>query len=225
MATLLTGFAIITAEAAAAFYRRIHALNFGVYGASKVGKTTLHSQLRTRGEVPVIRDRTVGLQRATRKVVKIDKDSRTIKTADVGGQTYFWEEWKKDMRKRKVKYIIFMIDDRHLSEAYNLEHQLSWKYLVDVICDDYWRLPKGKSKKKKDKDFPIAVGIWANKFDLWKDKYEHNGAIDKHPIFEPFKLGMQRLQDRGIPCFKYIVSAKSDPEMVYRGIMTMVKEY
>ena len=193
MATLLTGFAIITAEAAAAFYRRIHALNFGVYGASKVGKTTLHSQLRTRGEVPVIRDRTVGLKRATRKVVKIDKDSRTIKTADVGGQTYFWEEWKKDMRKRKVKYIIFMIDDRHLSEAY--------------------------------KDFPIAVGIWANKFDLWKDKYEHNGAIDKHPIFEPFKLGMQRLQDRGIPCFKYIVSAKSDPEMVYRGIMTMVKEY
>ena len=87
------------------------------------------------------------------------------------------------------------------------------------------RLSKGKSKKKKDKDFPIAVGIWANKFDLWKDKYEHNGAIDKHPIFEPFKLGMQRLQDRGIPCFKYIVSAKSDPEMVYRGIMTMVKEY
>ena len=93
MATLLTGFAIITAEAAAAFYRRIHALNFGVYGASKVGKTTLHSQLRTRGEVPVIKDRTVGLKRATRKVVKIDKDSRTIKTADVGGQTYFWEEW------------------------------------------------------------------------------------------------------------------------------------
>ena len=75
MATLLTGFAIITAEAAAAFYRRIHALNFGVYGASKVGKTTLHSQLRTRGEVPVIKDRTVGLKRATRKVVKIDKDS------------------------------------------------------------------------------------------------------------------------------------------------------
>ena len=225
MATLLTGFAIITAEAAAATWRRIHAINFGVYGASQVGKTTLHSQLRTRGEVPLVKERTVGLKRASRKVVKIDKDSRTIRTADVGGQTFYWEAWKKDMMKRKVKYIIFMIDDRHLSETYNLENQLGWQYLVDLICDDYWRLLKGKTKRKKDKDFPIAVGIWANKYDLWKDKYEYNGPIEKHPIFVPFRLGMQRLQDRGIPCFKYIVSAKSDPEMVYRGIMTMVKEY
>ena len=225
MATLLTGFAIITAEAAVGLYRRIHAINFGVYGASKVGKTTLHKQLRTRGEVPNIKDRTKGLGRASRKIIKIDKDSRTIKTADVGGQSHFWEEWRNDLLRRKVKYIIFMIDDRHLSEAYNLEHHLGWQYLVDMVCDDYWRMSRGKTKKKKDKDFPIAVGIWANKFDLWKDKYEFNGNIDHHPIFEPFRLGMQRLQDRGIPCFKYIVSAKTSPEMVYRGIMTMVKEY
>lgn len=85
MATLLTGFSILLAEAAAKLYQRLHALNFGVYGASKVGKTTLHHQLRTRGEVPNIAERTVGLKRTTRKVVKIDKDSRTIKTADVGG--------------------------------------------------------------------------------------------------------------------------------------------
>jgi len=225
MATLLTGFSILLAEAAAKLYQRLHALNFGVYGASKVGKTTLHHQLRTRGEVPNIAERTVGLNRTTRKVVKIDKDSRTIKTADVGGQTYYWDAWQKDMRNRKVKYVIFMIDDRHLKEAYNLENQLGWQFMVDTICDEYWRLNKNKSKKKKEKEFPIAVGIWANKYDLWKGQYEHNGAIEKHPIFEPFKLGMQRLQDRGIPCFKYIVSAKSDPEMVYRGIMTMVKEY
>ena len=225
MATLLTGFAIITAEAVAGMYRRIHAINFGIYGAGRVGKTTLHRQLRTRGEVPIIKERTTKLSRAGRKVIKIDKDSRTIKTADVGGQAQFWEEWKQDLMRRKVKYIIFMIDDRHLSEAYNLEHHLSWEYLVNIICDDYWRLARGKSKKKRDKDFPVAVGIWANKYDLWKDEYEHDGSIEKHPIFEPFRLGMQKLQDRGIPCFKYIISAKSDPEMVYRGIMTMVKEY
>jgi GTPase SAR1 family protein len=225
MATLLTGFSILLAEAAANMYKRLHAINFGVYGASEVGKTTLHSQLRTRGEVPKIRDRTEGLHRASRKVIKIDDDSRTIKTADVGGQSYYWDSWRSDMYDRNVKYIIFMIDDRHLSQIYNLDNQLGWQFLVDTICDDYKRFKKGKSKKKKDKDFPEAIGIWANKFDLWKDKYEHNGAIDKHPIFEPFKSGMQRLQDKGIPCFKYIVSAKSDPEMVYRGIMTMVKEY
>ena len=224
MSSLLTGFAIITAEAAASVYRKIHALNFGVYGASRVGKTTLHQQLRTRGEVPNVKKRTVGLHRPSRKVVKIDKDSRTIKTADGGGQSQYWESWKKDLMRRKVKYVIFMIDDRHLSEAYNLEHQLGWQFLVDLICDDYWRLGK-RSKKKKDKDFPMAVGLWANKFDLWKDKYGDPTKLDEHPIFQPFRLGMQRLQDKGIPCFKYIVSAKSDPEMVYRGIMTMVKEY
>ena len=225
MSSLLTGFAIITAEAAAAVYRKLHAIDFGVYGASRVGKTTLHRQIRTRGEVPDIKKRTVGLHRASRKVVKIDKDSRTIKTADIGGESQYWEAWKKDLMKRRPKYIIFMIDDRHLSEAYNLEHQLGWQYLVDLICDEYWRNPKGKSKKKKEKDFPLAVGIWANKFDLWKDKYGDSTQLNKHPIFQPFRLGMQRLQDKGIPCYKYIVSAKSDPEMVYRGIMTMVKEY
>ena len=34
-----------------------------------------------------------------------------------------------------------------------------------------------------------------------------------------------KLNDAGIPCFKYIVSAKSDSEMVYRGIATMVEDY
>lgn len=49
--------------------------------------------------------------------------------------------------------------------------------------------------------------------------------MSKHSIYEPFKYGMQRLNDKGIPTFKYIVSAKSQPEMVYRGVMTMIKEY
>jgi len=212
--SVMTGFVIIMAEQIGLLWKKLHAVSFGVYGATKVGKTTLHHQLRTRGEVPQIKERTVGRGRASRKSIKIDGDQHTIKTADIGGETLYWGEWLKDMKSRKVKYIIFMIDDRHLSQIYNLDNQLGWQFLVDTICDDYKRFKKGKSKKKKDKDFPEAIGIWANKFDLWKDKYEHNGAIDKHPIFEPFKSGMQRLQDKGIPCFKYIVSAKSDPEMV-----------
>ena len=68
------------------------------------------------------------------------------------------------------------------------------------------------------------MGIWANKYDLWGGSYEVNG-FDSHPIFDPFKYGMQKLNEKGIPCFKYIVSAKSDPEMVYRGIFTMIKDY
>ena len=70
----------------------------------------------------------------------------------------------------------------------------------------------------------MAVGIWANKYDIWGEKYPSDN-IDKHEIFEPFKYGMRKLNEKGIPCFKYIVSAKSDPEMVYRGVMTMIKDY
>lgn len=63
------------------------------------------------------------------------------------------------------------------------------------------------------------------KYDLWKDRYEHDGPIESHPIFAAFREGMQKLNDKGIPCHKYIVSAKSDSEMVYRGVLTMIKDY
>ena len=60
---------------------------------------------------------------------------------------------------------------------------------------------------------------------MWGEKYKHDGDINKHPIFDPFHYGMQKLNERGIPTFKYIVSAKSQPEMVYRGVTTMIKDY
>jgi len=185
----------------------------------------MHHQLRTRGEVPDIRERTVGKTRATRKYVKLDGDAHTVKSADVGGQVTYWNDWIHDMRSRRVKYIIFMIDDRHMNKHYDIEQQLCWTFLIDTICSSEWSLPNGKRKKKRESDYPLAVGIWANKYDLWKDKYEHDGAIEHHPIFQAFRDGMQRLNDKGIPCFKYIVSAKSDSEMVYRGVLTMIKDY
>ncbi len=219
--SVLAGFAIVITEFAIGFYKKIHAINFGVYGATKVGKTTLHHQLRTRGEVPDIKKRTVGLHKGTRKTIKLEGETHTVKTADVGGESFYWKEWIKDMKRRKVNYIIFMIDHRHLDSGANLEHQLAWKFLVDSICSTRW--PNGK--KKKDNEYPLAIGVWANKFDIWNKKHPHKGEIQDHPIFEPFKYGMQRLNDRGIPTFKYIVSAKSQPEMVYRGVTTMIKDY
>ena len=219
--SVLAGFAIVITEAVVAFYKKLHAINFGIYGATMVGKTTLHHQLRTRGEVPQIKKRTVGLHRGSRKTVKIDGDMNTLKTADVGGEAFYWKEWIKDMKNRKVKYIIFMIDHRHLDSPANLDHQLAWKFLVDSICADRWP----NRKKKKEHDYPIAIGLWANKYDIWKEKHPDDGEIEKHPIFAPFKYGMGKLNDKGIPTFKYIVSAKSQPEMVYRGVLTMIKDY
>ena len=219
--SLLTGFAVVVTEAVLAVYKKLHAINFGVYGATMVGKTTLAHQLTTRGEVHQINERTVGLHRPTRKAIKIDGQANTIKSADIGGEAIYWKEWVKDMQLRKVKYIIFMIDHRHLDNASNLDHQVAWKFLVDTVCSSTW--PTGK--RKKDVDYPMAIGIWANKYDVWGEKYKSDNPIEKHEIFEPFKYGMRKLNEKGIPCFKYIVSAKSDPEMVYRGVMTMIKDY
>ena len=144
--SLMTGFAILVGEAVIGFWKKVHAINFGVYGATMVGKTTLSHQLRTRGEVPQINERTVGLHRASRKNVKIDGESWTVKSADIGGEAIYWKEWVKDMRKRKVKYIIFMIDHRHLENNSNLDHQVAWKFLVDTICANNWQ--DGKKKKR-----------------------------------------------------------------------------
>ena len=221
--SLMTGFAILVGEAIIGFYKKIHAINFGVYGATMVGKTTLSNQLKTRGEVGQINERTIGRHRASRKNIKIDGNSHTIKSADIGGEAVYWKEWAKDMQSRRVKYIVFMIDHRHLDSTSNLDHQLAWKFLVDTIVSSTWPT----NAKKRDSDYPIAVGIWANKYDIWGEKYplEEGQTIDKHEIFEPFKYGMRQLNEKGIPCFKYIVSAKSDPEMVYKGITTMIKDY
>lgn len=217
----MTGFAILVTEAVVGFYKKVHAINFGIYGATMVGKTTLSYQLRTRGEVPQINDRTVGTHRPTRKNIKLDGDSHTIRSADIGGEAIYWKEWEKDMRKRKPKYIIFMIDHRHLDNTSNLDHQVAWKFLVDVIISKTW----SDGRKKKESDYPLAVGIWANKYDIWGEKHKSENPIDKHEIFEPFGYGMRKLNDKGIPCYKYIVSAKSDSEMVYKGIITMIKDY
>ena len=157
--SLMTGFAILVGEAIIGFYKKVHAINFGVYGSTMVGKTTLSQQLRTRGEVPQINKRTVGRHRASRKNVKIDGDSHTIRSADIGGEAVYWKEWAKDMQTRRVKYIIFMIDHRHLDNNSNLDHQLAWKFLVDTIVAETW--PTGK--KKKEADYPMAVGRWGNK--------------------------------------------------------------
>lgn len=221
--SLMTGFVIIMIEKAGRFWRKVNPHSFGVYGASQVGKTTLHHQLMTRGDVPTIQDRTVGLDRAKRKTIKIDGDVHTIKSADVGGESTYWGEWLRDMRKRKVKYVVFMIDHRHLEKHIDIEQQLGWTFLVDTICSPYWDAINKKGRKKAH-DYPIALGVWANKYDLWKDTYQYDD-IQNHPIFESFKDGMNKLNDRGIPTYKYIVSAKSDPEMVYRGIVTMIEDY
>ena len=149
----MAGFAILVVEGLNKLYQRIHAINFGIYGATQAGKTTLNNQLRTRGEVPDIKTRTVGLERATRKFIKLDGDAHTVKTADIGGQTVYWNDWINDMRKRHVKYIIFMLDDRHMDKHFDIEQQLCWTFLVDTICAPEWNI----NGKRKTRGLPVDL--------------------------------------------------------------------
>jgi hypothetical protein len=72
--SVLAGFAIVFIEGIVSLYKRFHAINFGIYGAREAGKTTLNHQLRTRGEVPDIKKRTVGAHKVSRKFVKLEGD-------------------------------------------------------------------------------------------------------------------------------------------------------
>ena len=93
----MAGFAILLVEGINKIYQRVHSINFGIYGATQAGKTTMNHQLRTRGEVPDVKARTVGLHKASRKYIKLDGDAHTVKTADIGGQTVYWNDWVNDM--------------------------------------------------------------------------------------------------------------------------------
>ena len=128
--SLLAGFAVFFTEIGIAIYHRIHAHPFGIYGAEKVGKTTLARQLQTRGEVPNINKRTHGIQPTTRKVIKIDGDVRTIKSSDVGGQASYWKQWEADMRKRNVKYIFQLEEEKMVTHIYGIITELVWMVLT-----------------------------------------------------------------------------------------------
>ena len=54
--SLMAGFAVVLADVALGVYHKINTIPFGIYGATTVGKTTLHNQLRTRGEVAEIKN-------------------------------------------------------------------------------------------------------------------------------------------------------------------------
>ena len=81
--SVMAGFAIIIVEQIGLFWKKINPHSFGIYGATQVGKTTLHHQLRTRGDVPEIKERTVGAHKPLRKTIKIDGDTHTIRTSDI----------------------------------------------------------------------------------------------------------------------------------------------
>ena len=196
----------------------------GIYGLFGTGKTTLNRYLGTAGELEedsVMETSTVHpydkkkgryiLPQASRKRVRVLSEAnqdfrRTILTSDLGGQVEYFSLWLRDMVNRRVQIVIYLIDDRE--DPDDLQVELFGEFVHAIAAGKY--PVKGRKERKKAKGYrPDVVALVGNKSDLWltdeeKAKYAHIGL---HPIFDPYRKHLIKLQRAGIPTLKRTISA------------------
>ena len=135
----------------------------GIYGAEKVGKTTLDRYMTTPGEMEEIpeEERTshykiLGkyfLPKPTRKRISWKGERRVVYSSDVGGQERFWNLWIEDMVARQVE---------------------GFKFLVDSLINKRYRYRTLRSRWKGKKYAPKIVMLVANKADRF---FDENAAV------------------------------------------------
>jgi len=205
---------------------------FGIYGTFGTGKTTLSRQLSTTGELEDVQpedydttthhpfDPDLGRYLpppTSRKRIAVQNTStmrmtrRTILSTDLGGHPKYYELWLRDLVGRNVEVVIWLIDHRHLRNPNDITQQQAFTQFVDSIVTKDYPFTERKMKKKARDYKPLIVGIVANKADVWVDEdwEKHWGTrrMNEHPIFEPFKADLSRLQRAQIPTIKRSMSA------------------
>lgn len=196
----------------------------GVYGPTLVGKTTLDRFMTTPGEMADVNtrtshsDRLIGsghvLPAPSRKRIRWKGEKRVIHSSDLGGQQRFWNLWIDDMVERQVEMVIFMIDDRvqHGNGADTIDAVGGLEYLVDALIDRRWKYRSLKSRLKGQKYAPKQIWVVANKADLWWDNQANilwqSQRLREHPIFNPYRPAMVKLQKAGIPCRVSMMATK-----------------
>ena len=197
----------------------------GVYGASETGKTTLDKQLTTKGEIRPLGefDRThhektwLGKEKmptATTKRVKSEgMSTRTIVSRDLGGHTEYRNMWLKDMIERKVKTVVVVVDDRHLTDPRNTDNQTALGYLVESLSKN--KVPKGlslRARLRAKRYSPQRIILRANKADQWMEDEDfytwERGLVARHKIFDVFRNDLYRLQNMHIPVHMDAMSAR-----------------
>ncbi len=196
----------------------------GIYGLYGTGKTTLNRYLGTAGELEedsVMETSTVHpydkkkkrykLPEASRKRVHVLSEAnqghrRTILTTDLGGQVEYFSLWLRDMVNRRVQIVVYLIDNRLDPDEAQVE--LFGEFVNAVAASKY--PVKGRKEKKQARGYrPAVVALVANKSDLWltdDDKNQH-AHIGLHPIFDPYRKHLIKLQRAGIPTLKRTISA------------------
>jgi len=189
----------------------------GIYGAPKVGKTTLDRFMTTPGEMEAIPDeertthekmfKIIGaysMPTPTRKRIGWDGQKRVVYSADVGGQERFWNQWIEDMVTRGVEAVVYMFDERAFKGGdEGLQQIAGFRFLVDRLITRDYRYRSLRSRLKGRRYAPRVVMLVANKADRFFDetasKLWHDGRIGEHKVFDPFRDDLIRLQKAGIP--------------------------
>ena len=186
----------------------------GIYGAPKVGKTTLDRFMTTPGEMEEIPDeertshnRFLGrylLPKPSRKRVSWKGQKRVVYSSDMGGDTRFWNLWIDDMVSRQCECIIYMFDENAIKGGDEALQQVAgFKFLCDALINRNYRYRNWKSRFKGKKYAPRLVMLVANKADRFFDDsasvlWQQN-RIGEHKIFDPFRDDLIRLQKNKIP--------------------------
>ena len=190
-------------------YNYMKPRRLGIYGPTMVGKTTLDRFMTTPGEMADVEERTTHSERLlgsghvlpnpTRKRIRYKGEKRVIHSSDLGGQQRFWNLW---------------IDDRAQSGngSDTIDAVGGLEYLVDALIERRWKYRSLKSRWKGQKYAPKQIWVVANKADTWWDQQANilwqSQRLREHPIFNPYRPAMVKLQKAGIPCRVSMMATK-----------------